>query len=121
MAQTFALKHYISINLGDPVTNATVHNTLEFFRSTNEFYTDRQILTDFLEVSTIVTSLKNRKSPGIDGINKALPNRSLKFLTIIINASYFPREFKESKIIPIRKSRLIVPCLTNPLASVLNQ
>ena len=53
LAQTLALKHSISANLGDPVTNATVHNTLESFRSTNEFYIDRTLI-DFLEVSTIV-------------------------------------------------------------------
>ena len=105
LAQTFALKHSISANLGDPVTNATVHNTLESFRSTNGFYSDGSS-TDFLKVSAMVKSLKHRKSPGIDGINnlclKALPNKSLKLLTIIINAclrhSYFQREFKESKI-----------------------
>lgn len=109
LAQTFALNHSFSANLGDFATSSRVNDTLDSFRLLNpDPSVDFQ--TNASQISAIVKSLKNKKSPGIDGINnrclKALPNKGTKVLTIIINAClkqcYFPQQFKESKVIPIK-------------------
>ena len=59
-----------------------------------------------------------KKAPGLDGINnmrlKSLSRRGIKFLTLVFNAcfklNYFPKDFRESKIISIRKPHKSVEC-----------
>lgn len=70
----------------------------------------------FVKVDTIkdiVNSINNKKSFGIDGIAnyiiKKLPLTAFEFLTIIynncINNGYFPINWKEAKIIPLKKKK----------------
>lgn len=67
--------------------------------------------TDVSEVTSIVRSFRNKKSPGDDNIPnvviKHLPERALTILVVIINSiltlGYFPNFWKLSKVIPIPK------------------
>lgn len=64
------------------------------------------------EIETIIKGLKNRKAPGMDGIQnvllKNLSKKSVILLTKIFNGcikiGYFPTQFKCAKVIPILKS-----------------
>lgn len=108
LARTFASNHSVSAGLGDSFTESLVNDTLGSFQSVipSEVY-----LTNTSQISELIRTLGRRKSPGIDGINnrclRALPNKGIGYLTIIINSClklcYFPQEFKESKVIPIKK------------------
>lgn len=117
LAQTFAMNHSISSNSGNSLTNSLVNNTLRSFRSMNVNRSE-DFSTTTSEISAIIKSFKNKKSPGIDGVNniclKALPQKGIKFLTIIMNYClkfcYFPQEFKESKVIPIKKPKKPPDC-----------
>lgn len=65
----------------------------------------------YKNVFDTIKVLKNKKSPSEDGINntilKALPRKGIQFLTHFINSClklcYFPNEFKEAKVIAIKK------------------
>ena len=67
--------------------------------------------TNTENISCIIKRLKNKKSPGSDGIHnqclKALPKKCLQFLAQFFNSclryGYFPKNFKEAKVIPIKK------------------
>ena len=76
------------------------------------------------EVSLIVSEPKIKNSSGLDDINNvcltSLSRREIKFLTFMFNAcfklNYYPKDFKESKIVPIRKpiNRLNAITLIDP-------
>ena len=63
-------------------------------------------------------NLKNKKAPERDGINnkclKALPKEGTQFLTMLINSclynGYFPKCFKQAKVIPIKKQNKTANC-----------
>lgn len=110
LAQTFSLNHTYSENLSDPSTITVVNNAVSnLYISDNIPHTD--ICISINKISDIMKNLKLRKSPGTDRLTnqclKALPKKGLKYLTIIINSclklNYFPKIWKHSKIIPIRK------------------
>lgn len=64
------------------------------------------------ELLAIIKRLKNKKAPGIDGINnrliKNLPPNAIKYLCLIVNGclkfQHFPAKWKKAKVIPILKS-----------------
>lgn len=93
----------------DPETVHQVNESLKLIQSQPN--SPGSSLIDIATIKRFIKQLKPRKAPGIDGIDnrciKALPNKGLKFITTIINAclrlSYFPRIWKESKVIPIKK------------------
>lgn len=110
LSQTFHLNHTISENLSDQTTITDVNNALSNLFSTSDVaHSDICISTD--KISSILKNLKPRKSPGTDGITnkclKALPKKGIKYLTQIINyclkLQYFPKTWKHSNIVPIRK------------------
>jgi Reverse transcriptase (RNA-dependent DNA polymerase)/Endonuclease-reverse transcriptase len=67
--------------------------------------------TDEDELTHIIKKLKNKKAPGVDGINnnllKKLPLRGIQRIVTIINGclklSYFPERWKYAKVIAIPK------------------
>lgn len=110
LANTFALNHSHSSTLGDRGTNEQVRDTISTFNSRG-FTSNNEPSVSTSTIRAIISRLKTKKSPGIDGINnsclKALPRKGFTFLTILVNSclklGYFPNHFKESKIIPIKK------------------
>ncbi|KAL7290805.1 hypothetical protein TKK_0015548 [Trichogramma kaykai] len=63
------------------------------------------------EVSEIIKNLNSKKAPGFDGISgkvfKELPSKAVRYITILLNASYrlsyFPKQLKIAQIILIAK------------------
>ena len=111
LAHTFKMNHDISVNLSDSTTISEVNNVVNQIKYTSpnpqvSYYTSRD------KVSVLIKNLKNKKSPGLDGINnkclKNIPNKGISYLTNIFNAClklcYFPCSWKISKTIPILKS-----------------
>lgn len=72
---------------------------------------DPTSLTTCDEVKFFINGLKNSKAPGYDSINslllKKLPHSAYTFLVKVFNFcitnSYFPKDFKMAKVIPIGK------------------
>lgn len=70
------------------------------------------------EVSRVISKLKIRKAPGIDGVPnillKRLPSVGVRFMTNIINACidkcYFPEHFKKAKVTAILKPQKDPKC-----------
>lgn len=70
-------------------------------------------LTNIDEVAKFSRAINNKKSAGLDGISnyivRKLPMKAFEYLTIIynncLNNFYFPKSWKISKIVPIRKKR----------------
>ena len=116
LAQTFKANHCHSVHLSDSATETEVNNTIREFNANCILSND--VNTDLESIGVIIKSLKNKKAPGIDGINnlclKALPKNGIKYLTILINSciyhGYFPEKFKEAKVIPIRKPNKPANC-----------
>lgn len=117
LAQTFACNHSVSSSLGDLATNSLVSGGLESFRSAAVVIAEDALITGS-EISAVIRKLKLRKASGLDGINneclKRLPRKSIEFLAIVFNAclrrGYFPRDFKNAKVIPIRKLNKPADC-----------
>lgn len=73
------------------------------------------------EVKFIISAMKSKKSPGLDGIRniilKHLPRKGHVFLTKIFNAclrlSYFPAKWKHASVIAIPKANKNITCPDN--------
>lgn len=110
LAQNFNLNHNISTHLSDYGTVSEVDDVANQIRLTNPSPQNSYFIT-LDKIVEIIKSLRNKKSPGLDGINnqclKNLPKKGLSYLTTILNAclklSYFPCIWKNSKTIPILK------------------
>lgn len=110
LAQNFKLNHYISNNLSDSSTVSEVDIVANSVRS-SEVNQPNSYFIDINKTTTLIKNLKNKKSPGLDGINnkclKRLPKTGIKYFTNILNAClqlcYFPRVWKKAKTIPILK------------------
>lgn len=108
LGKTFLNNHNFSANLTDPATENLVRDTIDNFNFNSRL---NQVHTTYDNIDTIIKGLKSRKSPGADGINnsclKYLPRKGIQFLTLVINScihlGYFPDQFKEAKVIPIKK------------------
>ena len=78
----FSAKPHFSANLSEPETTNEVNNTIIAFE--NSLALGDQVQTNTENTSCIIKRLKNKKSPGSDGINnqclKALPKKGLQFL-----------------------------------------
>lgn len=118
LAQTFSSNHSISANLSDQSTTADVNIAINNLNNSILSAPDNEILVSVDTVASIIKNIKPKKSPGADGITnkclKALPKKGLKYITAVINAclrqSYFPKIWKHSKIIPIRKPNKSADC-----------
>lgn len=110
LARTFHANHVISSSLSNPNTIQEVNNKVRDLNAVTPIIEENYFIT-FRQIKDILQDLKNKKAPGIDGINnlclKNLPKRGIKVLTGIINAclklQYYPTKWKESKIIAIGK------------------
>ena len=110
LAQSFYLNHSISASLSDADTIAEVDNVANHVRFTNT-NPHNNYLINCDKVAVIIRNLKNKKTPGLDGVNnkclKNLPKKGIKYLTNIFNAclklNYFPCAWKIAKTIPILK------------------
>lgn len=112
LAQTFSANHSYSQNLSDLTTIAEVEESLSNLNNAN-LNTQNSILVTPIHIQNIIKKMKIKKSPGIDKLNnmclKALPKKGIIFLTGLINAcfklNYFPKMWKKSKIVPIKKPK----------------
>lgn len=110
LAQTFKLNHTVSTHLSDDSTITELDDVANQIRCINPSSQSRYLLTRGKTID-ILKSLKNKKSPGLDGINnkclKNLPSKGINYLTTMLNAClklcYFPQSWKMSKTIPILK------------------
>lgn len=110
LARTFKTNHEISSTLGDAETKREVNEVIQNFNNQSA-NVDNSYLIDTGYIVSILKTLKNKKAPGIDGVNnqclKNLPKQGLKVLTKIVNAclklKYFPSHWKISKVIAIHK------------------
>lgn len=111
IATEFAKNHENPLSDSEIIFTSEVNErvTNYFNRSTSEFCCND--LADEEELISIIKKLKNKKSPGIDGVNnsliKKLPSRGIFYLLYIVNAclkiSYFPDRWKLGKVTPILK------------------
>ena len=109
LAQIFQENHTFSENLSDPETINNVNFSITNFE--NSVSLSEPIQTNTEDILSIIKRLKNKKSPGSDGINnqclKALPKKGLQFLAQLFNSclrlGYFPKQFKVAKVIAIKK------------------
>lgn len=108
LARKFHSNHSISANLSDQDTIRMVTNSLLDLYNHND---DDIIHISEDSIRSVIKSLKNRKSPGLDGITnnclKQLPPSGIHFLSRIFNScvefAFFPTEWKKSKVIAIPK------------------
>ena len=103
----------ISLVLGNSLPPPT--KTFDNFMKNNRY--DKTLFlspTDYLEIESIITSLKSKKSSGHDNISsqfiKQIKRNVSKAIAIIINISMefgiVPNMLKLSKIIPIHKPKI---------------
>lgn len=108
-AKTFSNNHNNPLNSNNPEFTQRIHemSTLPFdINPHNIDFCDEE------ELHSIIKRLKNKKAPGVDGINnrllKNLPNNALKYLCLIINGclklQHFPANWKIAKVIPLHKT-----------------
>lgn len=110
LAQKFLLNHSISANLSDSDTVQTVSESMRILASQSST-TQNINFVDIATIKNIIRNLKNKKSPGIDGISnrfiKSLPTKGFEVLTRLFNACltmcHFPLIWKKSKVIAIPK------------------
>lgn len=111
LAEQFVQNHTITIHyrsaLDDKVNK--VVQSIDLIHPSTLNTSDHHVQTE--EISRVISKLKIRKAPGIDGIPnillKRLPSVAIKFLTNIINSCidecYFPTHFKIAKVTSILK------------------
>lgn len=112
LSKTFEFNHMQSNNLSDNNTVSVVERSIELFQETPVEVSDNFLVTENY-IKCILKSLKPKKAPGIDGVSniflKNLPKIGITVLTNIINsclkACYFPKIWKEAKIIAICKPK----------------
>lgn len=96
-------------------------NSFECKNLFNEKHQPRSMFIDPImpqEIASVIQSLKNGTSPGIDGINssiiKAIYPKIMTVLIFLINFSFetgiFPAALKNAVVIPIHKSSLTTVC-----------
>ena len=105
------MNNNVSNHLSDNTTIADVNNVVNSIKQIEDPHINDNYFISTDKTSCLIKALKNKKSPGIDEINnkslKKLPKEGIKFITNIFNAclklSYFPNQWKKSKIIAIPK------------------
>lgn len=111
LADQFVKNHSLTINFKHSVDNE-VNRVVKSIDSTEpSTLQNNSNHTSVEEIVKIISKLKIRKAPGLDGIPniliKRLPKAAIIYLTKIINACidlcYFPSHFKIEKIISILK------------------
>lgn len=116
-AATFAAAHNNEEH-GDPETSAAVDAAIHQIRAARSPVPNAALVKP-KEVKSIIRMLKNRKSPGQDGIRntclKHLPRKGLVVLVKVFNAclalGYFPAGWKHANVIAIPKANKDI---TNP-------
>lgn len=119
LAVTFAAAHNNSVD-GDAATTTAVHETIERIAET-DCELEPSVLVKPKEVKSIISAMKTKKSPGLDGIRnvllKHLPRKGLVLLTKIFNAclklSYFPAKWKHASVVAIPKANKDITCPGN--------
>lgn len=109
IANEFVKSHTLTQNLSNALVINNVKLSLESIRLSND--NSFVLKTTPNEIKSLLQSLKNRKSPGIDLItNRALKNISKKALVLLNNIfnacfklNYFPKDWKVAQIIAIPK------------------
>ncbi|KAL7295758.1 hypothetical protein TKK_0011101 [Trichogramma kaykai] len=105
-AENFA--EYLSKVFDTPQRQITSEEEETLLQGQHSLFEEIQIKNASLhEIQSLIGNLKNRKSPGYDGINgrtiKELPPKAVRYLTILINAclrlKYFPSQWKFAQII----------------------
>lgn len=107
LAKKFHSNHTISSNLSDLNTKQMISESLLLLRNSDQ----STVTISESAVKNILKNLKNKKSPGLDGVTnnilKKLPRAGISLLTRIFNAcmkfGHFPTSWKTSKIIAIPK------------------
>lgn len=111
LADYFEKVHKQNVDLG------TIHNTKMTCDEVKKYLKTHPVVPDQVDIATpyevklIIKKLKNKKSPGPDGISprilKQLPRKAIILLTKIINhtmlLSYFPTMWKLANLVPIKK------------------
>lgn len=109
-------KYFITV-VNEVVGDYLIDDNLSRMTQRNVFPDNQEQRSIFLspvlkeEVEKIIMSLKNGKSPGIDGINSTLLKKILPaisdVLTVVVNLSFstgvFPEKLKKAVVIPIYK------------------
>lgn len=109
LADTFATAHNITSNSYHSIDNRVNSKIISF--NAERPITDDIVFTSLAELNSLIKSLKNSKSAGLDNISniliKNLPPRAIQLLGNIFNncikLNYFPKAFKRAKVIPIHK------------------
>ena len=112
IAKTFYSSHVLTQDMHDQETEDSVTDSIDLISNSRiEQKELASLMTTPKEVNREIRRLKNKKSPGDDGIpNKVLkqfPKRAIIMVTKIYNAclkfSYYPDTWKVAKVIPIPK------------------
>lgn len=116
LALKFNSNHYISANLSNQTTEQLVSESIRCLIDVNTNIPVQEVSVESLKL--ILKNLKNKKSPGSDKIPnrclKALPLSGLNLLAKLFNAClslcYFPKTWKQSKVIAIPKPGKDLSC-----------
>lgn len=111
LADYFAESHLTTLNSRSSM-ETKVDSVVSSVELDNDRNNDLSTFTNLEEIIFIISELKNSKAPGVDNISntllKKLPKRAYEVLVEIFNIciqnSYFPKEFKRAKVIPIPKA-----------------
>ncbi|KAG4068987.1 hypothetical protein HA402_005648 [Bradysia odoriphaga] len=111
LADQFVKNHTITINDRSAIDNKVnkIVQSIDRIHPSTLNTSDHHVQIE--EVSRVISKLKIRKAPGIDGIPnvllKKLPIDAKKFITKMINSCidecYFPEHFKKAKVTSILK------------------
>lgn len=110
IADVFEKSHTLTLNYTSPL-DRRVNRYIQNLNNNNDNNVDHNILTNIEEIKAYVFLLKNKKAPGLDGINsiilKNMPDLIFEVLASIFNCcirnGYFPSIFKKAKVIPVPK------------------
>ncbi len=111
LANQFYENHSLTVNYKHSI-DKQVKNVVESINRTEpRTIQSNAHHVDLSEIKKIISKLKIKKSPGLDGIAnillKRLPETAIMYLTKVINACVdfccFPRQFKVAKVISILK------------------
>lgn len=109
LADTFSAANNTTTNYKHSVEKLVKSKINSFTRE--ELSIEDAVFTSLDELSIIIHSLKSSKSPGLDNISnlliKNLPMKAFRLLVTVFNScirlNYFPKVFKQAKVIAVPK------------------